>query len=151
MHKADFPQDFLEFLKNGSQLDYDPEDCECGQVTLLAHDKLSPGVVFVDSDDAPFADQDPHVEEAGCYVVPAFSLIAECGEGYDPEGILIWLPDQKVFATWDSEFWNVLIFPYATWGDISANPLKYLNALWEPDAVHCEYLRPFPTYPFQPE
>jgi hypothetical protein len=149
MQKADLPEDLLEFLRSGSQLDYDPDDCECGQVTLFAHNKLSPSVVFVDSDDAPFANQDPHVEEEGCYVVPAINLVAEC-EGYDPDGILIWLPDQKVFGTWDSEFWNVLIFPNATWSEISASPVKYLNALWEPEAVRCEYLRPFPRYPFQP-
>jgi hypothetical protein len=149
MQKAGLPEDLLEFLENESQLDYDPDDCECGQVTLFAHNKLSPSVVFVDSDDAPFANLDPHAEEEGCYVVPAINLVAEC-EGYDPDGILIWLPDQRVFGTWDSEFWNVLIFPNATWNEISASPVKYLNALWEPEAVHCEYLRPFPSYPFQP-
>ncbi|MBC7876629.1 MAG: hypothetical protein H7Y59_05600 [Anaerolineales bacterium] len=150
MQKTELPEDLIEFLISGSQLDYDPDDCECGHVTLLAHDKLTPSVVFVDSDDAPFANQDPHAEEEGCYVIPAINLVAEC-EGYDPDGILIWLPDQKVFGTWDSEYWDVLIFPYATWRDISTSPVKYLNALWDQDAVLCEYLRPFPNYPFQPE
>ena len=149
MHKADLPEDFLEFLRSGSQLDYDPDDCECGQVTLFAHNKLSPNVVFVDSDDAPFANQDPHAEEEGCYVIPEINLVAE-REGYDPDGILIWLPDEKFFGTWDSEFRNVLIFPNATWNEISASPVKYLNALWDSKAVHCEYLRTFPNYPFQP-
>jgi hypothetical protein len=149
MKKADVPEDLLEFLGSGSQLEYDPDECECGQVTLFARKQLSPSVVFVDSDDAPFANQDPHAEEEGCYVIPAINLVAEC-EGYDPDGILIWLPDQKVFGTWDSEFRNVFIFPNATWNKISASPVKYLNALWEPEAVRYEYLRPFPEYPFQP-
>jgi hypothetical protein len=150
MRKAELPEELLEFLRSGSQLDYDPENCECGQVTLFAHDELSPSVVFIDSNDAPFADQDPHAEEEGCYVVPAINLFEEC-DGYDSDGILIWLPDQKVFGTWDSEYWDVLIFPSATWNEISASPVKYLNAQWEPEAVRCEYLRPFPDYPFQPE
>jgi len=82
-------------------------------------------------------------------VVPAYDFVAECEE-YDSEGILIWLPDQKVFGSWDSENWDVIIFPNVTWPEIAANPVKYLNAMWEPEAAHCKYLQPYPDYPFQP-
>jgi hypothetical protein len=149
MPHADFPEDFLNFLKSGRQLEYGPEECEPGRVTLLPLKKIAPNVVYVDSFDAPFAINDPHAGEDGCYIVPVYNLVAEC-ENYDPDGILIWLPDQKVFGSWDSENWDVLVFPNATWSDIAANPVKYLNAMWEPEAVYCRYLQPFPNYPFQP-
>jgi hypothetical protein len=148
MQPADFPEDFLEFLRRGSQLEYDSDECEVGRVTLLPIKKLTPSVVYVDSFDAPFATSDPHANEDGCYVIPAYSLLAEC-EGYDPEGILIWLPDQKMFGSWDSETWDVMMFPHTSWSEIAADPAKYLNAMWDLEDVRFEYLKPFPDYPFR--
>jgi len=150
MNHADLPEDYLAFINSGSQLEYDPDECEVGRVILFASDKLTPSVAFVDSYDTPYATSDPHAEEDGYYVVPIVNLIAEC-EGYDADGILIWLPDQKLFGAWDSEYWDVLTFPDVTWRDIRADPVKYLNALWEPEAVRHEYLRPFPTSLFKAE
>ena len=143
-----FPKDFVEYMTSGKKLEYDADGCEPGQITLMPFDKLSLGEVYIDSEGAPFAKKDPHVKERGYYSVPAVNLVADC-DGYDPEGILIWLPDQKVFGTWDIDHWDVLVFPDVTWSDIVSDPAKYVNAQWEPDDVECEYLEPFPKYPFK--
>ncbi|MBI5352340.1 MAG: hypothetical protein HZB50_06840 [Chloroflexi bacterium] len=143
-----FPQDLVSFLKSGEQLSYDTDECEPGQISLLSFDELSLGEVYIDSEESPLAKKDPHAGEEGYYSVPAINLVADC-DGYDPEGILIWLPDQKVFGTWDIDHWDVLIFPDVTWSDIVSDPAKYINAQWERDDVKCEYFQPFPKYPFK--
>lgn len=145
MDEALFPKDFVEFLKSGKQLEYDVDECEAGQISLLPFEELTLGEVYIDSESSPIAEKDPHSGEKGYYAVPAVNLVADC-EGYDPEGILIWLPDQQLFGTWDIDHWDVLVFPNTTWSDIVANPVKYINAQWEPDNVRCEYLEPFPKY-----
>ncbi len=148
MDEKVFPKDLVEFLKNGKQLNYDPDECEPGQITLLPFEELSLGEVYIDSEGAPFVDKDPHAEEKGYYSVPAVNLVADC-DGYDPKGILIWLPDQRKFGTWDNDHWDVLFFPNVTWSDIVSDPVRYVNAQWEPKEVECDYLQPFPKYPFK--
>lgn len=91
MDKMDLSQDLIDFLKSGKQLSYDPEDCEPGQIILLPFEELTLGEVYIDSEGSPFADKDPHTGEKGYYAVPAVNLVVEC-DGFDPEGVLIWLP-----------------------------------------------------------
>ena len=148
MDEVIFPKDLVDFLKQGNQLTYNPAKCEAGQIALLAFDKLVLGEVYIDSEESPLAKNDPHVGEKGYYAVPAINLVADC-DGYDPEGILIWLPEQKVFGTWDIDHWDVLIFPNATWSDIASDPIKFINAQWWPKGVDCQYFAPFPKYPFK--
>jgi hypothetical protein len=148
MDEKVLPQDLVVFLKDNKQLSYDADECEPGQITLLPFNKLAVGEVYINSEGAPFVDDDPHAGEEGYYSVPAMNLVADC-DGYDPEGILIWLPDQQVFGTWDIDHWDVLVFPDVSWTDIVSDPAKYVNAQWEPDDVNCEYLQPFPTYAFK--
>lgn len=87
-----FPHDLVTYLKGGKQLKYDADECEPGQIILLPFDELMLGEVYIDSEESPIAENDPHAGEEGYYSVPAVNLVADC-EGYDPEGILIWLPD----------------------------------------------------------
>ena len=66
----------------------------------------------------------------GIAAVQAVDLIAAC-DSYDPHGILVWLPKEQAYGTWDMDHWDVAVFPGITWTDIEADPLTYLNAQWE--------------------
>ncbi len=110
MSKLNLPEDFVIFLKSNKQLKYDPEQCEAGRITLLKLNQLSITEIFIDSVESPLAKTDPNSGKKGYYSVPAINLIADC-EGYDPEGILIWLPELELFGTWDNDHWDILVFP----------------------------------------
>jgi hypothetical protein len=89
------------------------------------------------------AEEDPHAGERGYYHVPAVSLVSRCSN-YRPAGLLVWLPDQAVYATWDDDHHVLWIFPEAGWSQIEANPIPYLNSLWSRklrEAVGAQQLR----------
>ena len=65
------------------------------------------------------------------YEIPAINLTDEC-KYYNPEFILLYLPNEKSFGTWDSDHWNLYIFPNTSWTDIMNNPKPFLNQQWEP-------------------
>lgn len=148
MQNLNLPQDLVKFFRFGKQLTYNPERCEVGCVKLFTLSQLSLGRVYVDSEESPLAKNDPHVGEYGYYSVPAVDLVASC-EGYNPKGILIWLPDFELFGTWDGDHWDVRVFPGVTWTGIVSNPIKYINAQWYPDEIANEFLVPWHKYPFK--
>ncbi|MCP4524588.1 MAG: hypothetical protein GY833_01550 [Aestuariibacter sp.] len=148
MTDINLPQDLVEFLQADRQLKYNPSRCEAGHIVLLPLNQLSLGEVYIDSEESILAKSDPHVGERGYYTVPAVNLVADC-DGYDPKGILIWLPDLELFATWDYDHWDIRVFPDVTWIDIVSNPVKYINAQWYPDKVDNELLIPWPRYSFK--
>jgi len=141
------PQDLITFLQTNKTLKYDPVECEAGLITLFPVSELTLGEVYIDSEASPLIKTDPRAGEKGYYSVPAVNLVADC-EGYDPEGILIWLPEQELFGTWDCDHWDVRVFADVKWTDIVNDPVKYINAQWSPDRVDNEYLIPWPKYSF---
>ena len=141
------PDDLRNFLQLGQQLTYDPKQCEAGSLTLKRLPDLLIEEVYIDSENSPLQESDPNAGREGYYSIPAVSLIDSC-EGYDPEGILVWLPDQRCYGTWDNDHWDVLIFPDLTWTDIVADPVPFINAQWRGE-VNFEYLKPWPRYEFK--
>src|SRR5439155_23191142 len=122
------PDDLRAFLAAGRQLAYDPSQCEAGRVTLLPLDKLRVGKYLsrpTAHGQVPCLADDPHQEE-GYYSAAAVNLVAEC-EHYWPDGILIWLPEERFFGTWQIDHLSILVLPGATWSDIAADPVRYLN------------------------
>ena len=85
----------------------------------------------------------------GYYTVPAISLTAKC-EAYSPEYILLWLPNEKMFGTWDEDHWVLLVFRGASWDDIVKDPLPYLNAQWDDAKCLGSYIEPWKSYEFKP-
>ena len=148
MSRYDLPSDTENFLKRGKQLVYDEPNCEAGKVALKKYDELSLSEIYVDSEQSPIQNEDPHFGEAGYYVVRAVDLVSECLT-YGAEGILVWLPDYKLFGTWDCDHWDILVFPEATWADIVANPALYLSAQWKPNLEIGNYLKPWPFCEFK--
>ena len=83
-------------------------------------------------DEAP-AEEDPHYDDAGSYVVPAANLVAACSGDYAPEHLLTWIPALERYGTWDSSHEELFVFSGATWSDIARDPLPYVNAQWAED------------------
>ncbi|MBA4148070.1 MAG: hypothetical protein H0X66_08120 [Verrucomicrobia bacterium] len=142
------PDDLVTFLSKGLQLDYDGSKCEPGHIKLLAMGAHTVGEVWIEPDNDSLGDQNPHAGEDGYYAIPAVNLVAE-SEAYDPEFILLWLPEACLYGTWDSDHWDLRVFPGITWMQIAASPLKYVNAQWDPDSVDSKVFVPWPQYPFK--
>jgi hypothetical protein len=149
MDAMNLPGDLVEFLNSNQQLDYDFDKCEPGKVELKSLAELTLEEVWIDSEECPLQEDDPHRGEEGYYAVPAVSLTGEC-DGYDPDFILLWLPNEKMFGTWDCDHLDLLIFPNVTWSDIVNDPLKYVNAQWDnQNHKTSEYFKPYPKYEFK--
>jgi hypothetical protein len=144
------PDDLRDFLAPGRRLEYDPARCQPGVVTLVALDQLAVRAVGARIPlSAELADDDPHMGERGYYLVPAVSLVAAC-QHYRPAGVLLWLPDAEVFATWDDDHRTLWAFPGVGWSQIVADPVPYLNGCWEPERAGAEQLRLWESYEWQP-
>src|SRR2546430_8208832 len=154
--KLSLPDDLRRFLAARRALKYDPKKCECGRVTLLRPQQLRLRPFTIITDEMQHVYGDPH-RGKGCYVVPAINLVATC-EHYDPDGILIWIPRERMFASWDSDHHviQVLVARHergesafieaATWTDILGDPARYLGAQWGHDATTRKTLVPWPKY-----
>jgi hypothetical protein len=128
---VDLPADLRAFLGSGRQLTYDPAGCEAGRVTLRALHELRLERFPVDLQSSELEEQDPHRGELGCYVVPAIDLLAGCDGGHDPRGLLLWLPVERRYGTWDPDHGGLLLFGAdTTWDVIAAAPAAHLDAQW---------------------
>lgn len=155
--KLALPDDLQSFLASGHQLQYDPTGCEYGRITLLPPDQLELRPFTVFTAEMQHVYGDPRGGK-GCYIVPAVRLVAACAH-YDPRGVLIWIPDERMFGTWDCDHHiiHVLfaargtrggIVEPATWSNIQANPIRYLPP-YPGDATSCKLLIPWPKYRWQ--
>lgn len=149
MTKLRLPDDFVAFLRSRKTLQYDQESVEPGHVGLAPLSELKLGAVWINSDGSPFEDDDPQAGEDGYYEVPAVSLTNEC-ESYEPEFILLWLPNEQLFGSWDCDHWDLFVFRDTTWADIIADPARYLDVQWsDTEREISDYFKPFPKYGFK--
>jgi hypothetical protein len=139
------PASTVEFLRAGKQLEYDASRCEAGAVGLKRLDQLTRGEVWIGTD----SESDPHHDERGYYTLPAVSISGECAD-YSPEFILLWLPEERLFGTWDCDHWILTFFAEATWEDIVSDPLPYLNSQWYVGGGGGVPFEPWPKYEFKP-
>lgn len=142
------PDDLRNFLLNRHELQYDASKCEPGRIRLLSDTELAVGEVWVCVESG---DDDPHVGENGYYTVPAVNLVAASNLP-DSSYILLWLPDEKLYGTWDGEHYHLFAFPGVAWTDIVADPVRYIDTLWNGpwSEEHAEPFVPYPKYPFRP-
>jgi hypothetical protein len=144
------PADLVAFLQAGRQLEYDPDTCEAGAVVLLPLEQLKVELFPMDCQSTEVEGQDPHEGELGCYLVEGVNLIAECSGGYDPVGLLLWLPREGRYAIWDNDHCYIGVFgPEVTWARIAAAPAQHINAQWVgafPDSAVASCLVPWPKY-----
>ena len=149
------PADLVEFLRAGKQLEYDPATCEAGAVTLLPPDRLKVELFPMDCQSTEVEEQDPHNGELGCYLVEGVNLVAACTGGYEPAGLLLWLPREKRYATWDDSHCVIRVFgPEVDWSRIVEAPARHINAQWadpSEDAPPTSCLVPWPRYAYSAE
>jgi hypothetical protein len=120
----EFSSDLHDYLKEGNQLNYDTSKAEAGKVGICNLSDIKLGVVWVSPEDD---------EIDAYYEIPAISITNYC-EDYDPEFILLWLPNEKIYGAWDCDHWILTTFPKVCWTDIVVNPLPFLNAQWYPES-----------------
>jgi hypothetical protein len=82
------------------------------------------------------ADINPDLWDPNCYrgyyLVPAVPLARRSRRDRQREdGFLLWYPKYSKFGQWDSEHDNAIHFGETTWSNIVANPIRYLNQMWE--------------------
>ncbi|UWX55747.1 hypothetical protein NYZ99_04805 [Maribacter litopenaei] len=117
----DLPKDLTEFLKAKSELIYDHKTVEPDFVGIIDFDKLELGKVWIEG----------NISGKSYYEIPAINLTDQC-EHYDPEYILLYLPNEKLYGTWDSDHWKLYVFPNTNWTDITKNPAEFINQQWNP-------------------
>lgn len=140
------PEELQQFLREKNPLTYAPKNCEVGKVSLEWLEDLELSMAWVDSEESPLAETDPHAGEPGHYEVPCVSLLFDC-QNYEPWGVLCWFPKEQQFGTVDSDHNDVFLFgPEVGWKDIVRDPVRWLNYQWEEEDR--KYFVPFPQYPF---
>ncbi|HEX3132006.1 MAG TPA: hypothetical protein VHX44_00315 [Planctomycetota bacterium] len=125
------PHDLQRFLARKGKLKGDFKKAETGGIGLISLKEAKVGWLYVAPGSSP---KDPNRNCDGCYYVPAVNLIKRC-VNYPPYGILVFLPFEGIYATWDCDHAALFAFPAATWGDIAANPLHFTDYQWKPSAT----------------
>lgn len=148
------PKDFQDFIQSRQELDYEPTLCEAGRVTLVPYSQLELQLFPVDCQDSEVSGDDPHKGELGSYLVTAVNL-TQTAEKYDGEGLLLWLPKEKQFGTWDCSHPFIMVFEVeASWSMIIQDPVKYLNAQWSDgflDSAEVTPLKPWIHHKYSKE
>jgi hypothetical protein len=149
----ELPDDLAAFLAAGKQLEYDPEPCEAGAITLLPLADLKLERFPVETSSLPVFEQDPHYPDVNSYLVLGVNLVASCTGDYEPVGLLIWLPVERQYGIWDSSHCGIQVFgPEVTWGRIAADPVPHINAGWtgiDRRAPKMTELVPWPVHPYE--
>ncbi len=145
MTPLNLPAETLNFLGAGRQLKYDFSRAKPGEVSLKTLEALKQEAIWVGTD----IPTDPHHGEAGYYTIPAISLTGK-RDTRDGEFILLWLPLERLFGTWDRNRWLLKVFVNVSWRDIVVNPVPFLNALWDPNDRRGVRFIPWPEYEFKP-
>ncbi len=117
----ELPDDLTAYLKAKADLLYDYNSVEPDYVGIIDFDKLEIGQVWIEGE----------TSDRSYYEIPAINLTDQC-ESYDPEYILLYLPKEKMYGTWDCDHWNLYVFPETSWTDIMKNPAPYINQQWDP-------------------
>jgi hypothetical protein len=146
------PADLVAFLAAGRQLEYDPTTCEAGAVTLVPLAELKLERFPMETGGLAVFEQDPHYPKCGSYLVAAVNLTAKCTGDYDAVGLLLWLPVERWYGTWDDSHCTLRMFgAEVTWTRIVASPARHINAQWsgmDPKAPPVEDLVPWPSHPY---
>ncbi len=147
----DLPSDLAAFLGAGKQLEYDPRKCEAGAVTLPHLSEVQRVRFPVETSGSPRFKEDPRYPEVNSYLVLGVDLTVGATGGYDPEGLLIWLPVEQRYGVWDSSHCSIQMFrPELTWSEIAADPAAFINAGWGGGRgkTRMEPLVPWPAHPY---
>ena len=143
----DLPNDLIEFLGAGRQLEFDVQNSEIGRIKLKRDLDLTLTTITT-FPGCQSNIQDPYSQFDGLYHTDVYDLVAE-SEYYDTEGLLCWIVALKRFGCIDPEHGDVITFADVTWTDIVANPLPYLVAQWGDDHDVADRVLPWIHFPFR--
>ncbi len=76
------------------------------------------------------------------YDIQGVDLIRDCG-GYEPEGILIYIPEFQEYGSWDCDHGLIAVYPNVGWSTIETRLVDYVNAQWYPQLAEQYLLRPW--------
>jgi hypothetical protein len=142
------PDDLRAFLAAGKRLEYDPGASEAGGIELVPLKDLKLERFPVQT--GPLPDQDPDFPGSNSFLVLGVNLVASCTGGYDPVGLLLWLPLERRYGIWDDSHGTIRVFgPAITWKRIAADPVPHIDAGWtgfHPDSPPMEDLMPWPAH-----
>lgn len=141
------PDDLLQFLNDGQQLQYDEDMSSIGRIALKRAADLALTTISVPNGCQSIID-DPYSDLNGHYQVQVIDLVAE-SEDYPTEGLLCWIVALQQFGSIDPEHGDVITFGEASWTDIAAEPLAFLDSIWIDDGVGVRQL-PWLHFPFVP-
>ncbi|BDS07419.1 hypothetical protein NT6N_24590 [Oceaniferula spumae] len=130
------PSDLISYLSNTPSLVISMEEGEVRKAELFSLSELKIERFQVESEE--YDDEgDPlsAAEFEGC------SLL-KTTEGYDPDGVLVWLTELKEYGAWDCDHLRLITFPGATWSKIIADPTWYVNGQWYPDRIEHRSITP---------
>ena len=142
------PDDLVAFLRSGRTLEYDVKKCECGKVVFHPLQSIEVVELQLNSYQSNWAWEDPHADDEGSYIVPAYNLLASC-EGYSSYGLLVYVHSQDVYGSYDDDHKDLLIFPRASWWNLVGDPIRYLTATWYPQRGTGATLNPIGDYEFR--
>lgn len=157
MNPFGLPPDCWEFLSSVKQLTFDARQCEAGPVQLRQSEELKLERLPVEASFSSLRNEDPLLNEKGTYNEYGFYYVLSVplskGERVS-YSILLWLPVEGCFATYEESHHDLLLFPRATWSHIVGNPLLYSNAHWELDfeernSDFAQELKPWLAHPFR--
>lgn len=78
------------------------------------------------------------------YHIPSISLVKEDLDGnYRSEGLLVWLPNCRMFGTADIDHEVLYVFPDSPWSKIRLNLAECINTQWSPNSSLSVLLRPW--------
>ena len=120
MPKDELPDDLLEFLASDRHLEYDASACEIGVFTFRSLEEVAEIDLAV------------RVESQESTVRSAPGPL-EIVRGYDPRGMLVYIPSLRKYGSYDSEGESLITYRGMSWSDFLAAPAKYINAAWHLD------------------
>ena len=156
MHEGTYdfslPPDLLAFLREGRQLTYDASDCEAGLVSIRSLEELCIQLFPMETSSLDNFADDPNHPNLHSYLVPAVDLVRSCSGDYEPTGLLLWLPEEDRYGTWDSSHCFINQFSAETdWATISNAPSPHINAQWtgmDPESPPVQPLLPWFRYEY---
>jgi hypothetical protein len=128
------PAKVVASLSEGVALDYEPVHWEKPE-RFRRPGELELGTFHVDpADTAQNAEPELNpYEGTKCHFEVAGVDLLTPTEEEESEGLLLWLPKERRFATWDSDHWVMWILgEEPVWDEILAHPQRYIEAMFDP-------------------
>ncbi|MEM7784446.1 MAG: hypothetical protein AAF939_09025 [Planctomycetota bacterium] len=76
------------------------------------------------------------------YPISVYDLLSDL-YGYEPHGVLVWVPTISQFGTFDNDHGVLRSFPNKTWTEMMRSLDKYIDCQWYPERIPNELVRPW--------